>query len=159
MQNHFSIDTVVHETFFTSLSYLFCLLPYAQVLPFIFPCCFYLIRFTAYSALLLSSKYIVYGSMGGRNCFSAMAPLFICQNVYIISAADICPIFDSRLFRHLDVHDVCCKLHKWFCLIFWFLLSNEKNDFLTCKYSHQNTLLNGLCLRRIYLFLVVFKRS
>ena len=78
VQKNASKDTVDDETLFSSLRYIFCFLPSALVLPFIFPNLFSFIRLTASRVFNFYLKDNVPGSMVGVTGLPSMVTLYIC---------------------------------------------------------------------------------
>ena len=99
-----SKDTVGEDIDSSSLMYIFCLLPFAQVRPFIFPFLFSFIKFTASNAIFLSSYDNDFMSMGVTTCFPFIGPLSSCESSLYMAAKARSPNNLKPLFA-----DICVK--------------------------------------------------
>ena len=108
VQNNAFKDTLGYKTLYPLLSYILptsictsCTLYFSTFYPLF-------IRFIAYNALFLSSKYNVSGLIGVTTGFPGICPLSICLNYFITDATDFLRIF---VCQHLQTSGwTCCLL-------------------------------------------------
>ena len=105
--NSASSNTVGDAIISTWLKYIFCVLTFVQVFPFMIPSIFFFIRFTASNAFYLSERDSISGFIAAMNYFTGISPSSIFFNLLTISTTDISP--NSLKFRCLHL----CKKYVW----------------------------------------------
>ena len=113
-----SVETV-GGYIFSYLRYLFFLIPFSQLFPFMFPHCFSSIIFIASKAIFLSSGVKSLGLLGLKKVFLGISPSFHCYTILTHVLFIYHKTFSYSLCTRLCEDEFYCSGLLIICLLFF----------------------------------------
>ena len=136
MVNNPSSDAIGDTTLSPSFKYLFLLLQFAQVPPFMIPFLFSFIRYTASSACLLYAYLSSSGFNGITTGFIFIAPSYNFFDSFIISAISLSPNRFIYLFACICINITFTAACMYACLFLLFVTQDYFIFFCICFSMH-----------------------